>query len=191
MTKVVCAVAPQSLRHRGARLRGTPARGGGDFPCSLLEPSGERTHDHLTQLLSLGQSHIVAPPTNTHEFRNRSPEPATMAPPVYIISRAVDPLFAVFIGISAAALRINREEKEKGRTTQETITIARRYASYMALSCECSAYINIQTSWVFGKGLVGCACLHSYKHLQNLQTRSASQSDQRPKRHLSSHIISP
>ncbi|KAK4143008.1 uncharacterized protein C8A04DRAFT_12782 [Dichotomopilus funicola] len=49
-----------------------------------------------------------------------------MAPPTYIISRAADPIFAVFIGVSAAALRINREEKEKGRTTQETIEAARR-----------------------------------------------------------------
>lgn len=49
-----------------------------------------------------------------------------MAAPVYIISRVADPIFAVFIGVSAAALRINREEKEKGRTTQETIAALRR-----------------------------------------------------------------
>ncbi|KAL2155306.1 hypothetical protein VTH82DRAFT_47 [Thermothelomyces myriococcoides] len=49
-----------------------------------------------------------------------------MAPPVYIISRVADPIFAVFIGVSAAALRINREEKEKGRTTQETLQALRR-----------------------------------------------------------------
>jgi hypothetical protein len=49
-----------------------------------------------------------------------------MAPPTYIISRVADPIFAVFIGISAAAVRINREEKEKGRTTQDTIEAARR-----------------------------------------------------------------
>jgi L-cystine uptake protein TcyP (sodium:dicarboxylate symporter family) len=49
-----------------------------------------------------------------------------MAPPVYIISRVADPIFAVFIGVSAAALRINREEKEKGRTTRDTIEAARR-----------------------------------------------------------------
>ncbi|KAK4240238.1 Non-classical export protein 1 [Achaetomium macrosporum] len=49
-----------------------------------------------------------------------------MAAPVYIISRVADPIFAVFIGVSAAALRINREEKEKGRRTQETIEAARR-----------------------------------------------------------------
>lgn len=50
-----------------------------------------------------------------------------MAVPVYIISRIADPIFAVFIGVSAAALRIRREEKEKGRTIQETIAAARRY----------------------------------------------------------------
>jgi L-cystine uptake protein TcyP (sodium:dicarboxylate symporter family) len=51
---------------------------------------------------------------------------AKMAPPAYIISRVADPIFALFIGISAAALRINREEKALGRTTQETIDALRR-----------------------------------------------------------------
>jgi hypothetical protein len=55
-----------------------------------------------------------------------------MAPPAYIISRAADPIFALAIGISAAALRINREEKEKGKTTQQTIEAARRYALFLS-----------------------------------------------------------
>ncbi|KAL4761428.1 uncharacterized protein BDW70DRAFT_135665 [Aspergillus foveolatus] len=33
--------------------------------------------------------------------------------PVYLISKAVDPLFAAVIGSSAALIRIKREEKEK------------------------------------------------------------------------------
>ncbi|RDW69154.1 uncharacterized protein DSM5745_08914 [Aspergillus mulundensis] len=33
--------------------------------------------------------------------------------PVYLISKAVDPLFAAAIGSSAALIRIKREEKEK------------------------------------------------------------------------------
>jgi len=49
-----------------------------------------------------------------------------MAPPAYIISRVADPIFAVAIGLGAAVVRINREEKEKGRTTQQTIEAARR-----------------------------------------------------------------
>ncbi|KAK4180358.1 hypothetical protein QBC36DRAFT_177919 [Triangularia setosa] len=49
-----------------------------------------------------------------------------MSSPRYIISRVVDPIFAVFIGLSAAATRINREEKEKGRTTQQTLDTFRR-----------------------------------------------------------------
>ncbi|KAI1196014.1 hypothetical protein F5X97DRAFT_226098 [Nemania serpens] len=49
-----------------------------------------------------------------------------MAPPTYIISRVADPIFALAIGLGAAALRINREEKEKGRTTQQTINSAKR-----------------------------------------------------------------
>lgn len=44
-----------------------------------------------------------------------------MAPPTYIISKAADPFFALAIGIGAAVTRINREEKEKGKTTQQTI----------------------------------------------------------------------
>lgn len=51
-----------------------------------------------------------------------------MAAPAFIISRVADPIFAVFIGLSAAATRINREEKEKGKTTNEIIETARRYA---------------------------------------------------------------
>ncbi|KAI3341264.1 hypothetical protein F4824DRAFT_496009 [Ustulina deusta] len=55
-----------------------------------------------------------------------------MAPPTYIISRVADPIFAVAIGLGAAALRINREEKEKGKTTQQTIESAKS---------SCSGYI--------------------------------------------------
>lgn len=42
----------------------------------------------------------------------------------------MDPIFAVAIGLGAAVTRINREEKEKGRTTKETIDIALRYVEY-------------------------------------------------------------
>ncbi|OBT79184.1 hypothetical protein VF21_01778 [Pseudogymnoascus sp. 05NY08] len=44
-----------------------------------------------------------------------------MAPPAYIISRTLDPIFALFIGLGAASMRINREEKELGRSTKETV----------------------------------------------------------------------
>lgn len=36
-----------------------------------------------------------------------------MRAPTYLIGRIADPLFAIFIGTSAAATRILREEKEK------------------------------------------------------------------------------
>ncbi|KAK9426421.1 hypothetical protein AB5N19_00926 [Seiridium cardinale] len=49
-----------------------------------------------------------------------------MAPATYIISRVADPIFAVVIGLGAAATRINREEKEKGQTTEQTIESAKR-----------------------------------------------------------------
>lgn len=52
------------------------------------------------------------------------------APPAYIISKVADPIFALVIGLGAAATRINREEKEKGKTTQETIAAAKRYSAY-------------------------------------------------------------
>ena len=50
-----------------------------------------------------------------------------MAPPTYIISRVVDPIFAVVIGLGAAGTRISREEKEKGKTAEQTIESAKRY----------------------------------------------------------------
>lgn len=37
-----------------------------------------------------------------------------MSAPTYLISRALDPVFALGIGLAAAATRIHREEKEKG-----------------------------------------------------------------------------
>lgn len=50
-----------------------------------------------------------------------------MAAPTYIISRVADPIFAVFIGVTAAATRINREEKAKGKTANETVQAGLRY----------------------------------------------------------------
>jgi len=44
-----------------------------------------------------------------------------MAAPTYIIGRVADPIFALFIGVTAAATRINREQKAKGKTSNETI----------------------------------------------------------------------
>ncbi|KAF2478632.1 hypothetical protein BDY17DRAFT_328163 [Neohortaea acidophila] len=44
----------------------------------------------------------------------------------YIISKRLDPIFALSVGIAAAAVRINREEKEKGNTTQESVRSLRR-----------------------------------------------------------------
>ncbi|KAF2767531.1 hypothetical protein EJ03DRAFT_353018 [Teratosphaeria nubilosa] len=44
----------------------------------------------------------------------------------YLISRSIDPFFAMSVGVMAAVVRINREEKEKGRSTAETIGSLRR-----------------------------------------------------------------
>jgi hypothetical protein len=52
-----------------------------------------------------------------------------MKPPTYLISKIADPIFALFIGLSAAATRINREEKELGHNTQQTIDAGFRYVN--------------------------------------------------------------
>jgi len=38
----------------------------------------------------------------------------------------MDPIFAMSVGVAAAAVRINREEKEKGKSTQQSIEDAKR-----------------------------------------------------------------
>jgi hypothetical protein len=43
-----------------------------------------------------------------------------------IVRRRLDPIFAISIGLAAAATRINREEKEKGRSTAESVDVLRR-----------------------------------------------------------------
>jgi hypothetical protein len=43
-----------------------------------------------------------------------------------IFARRLDPVFAISIGLAAAFTRINREEKEKGRSTQESLDVFRR-----------------------------------------------------------------
>ncbi|KAF2711210.1 hypothetical protein K504DRAFT_375620, partial [Pleomassaria siparia CBS 279.74] len=40
--------------------------------------------------------------------------------------RTLDPLFALTIGLAAATTRINREEKEKGRSTAQTVDVLKR-----------------------------------------------------------------
>jgi hypothetical protein len=51
-----------------------------------------------------------------------------MPSPTHLISKVGDPIFALFIGLSAAATRINREEKELGHSTKETIDAGFRYS---------------------------------------------------------------
>lgn len=65
-----------------------------------------------------------------------------MPAPTYIISRVADPIFAVFIGLSAAATRINREEKGKGRTTSQTVDSGLRYVFKVTdhSICHCSLF---------------------------------------------------
>jgi hypothetical protein len=53
-----------------------------------------------------------------------------MPPSAYLISRVADPIFALFIGLGAAATRINREEKELGHTTRQTVDAGLRYVLF-------------------------------------------------------------
>ncbi|RMX81402.1 hypothetical protein D0867_16287 [Hortaea werneckii] len=51
--------------------------------------------------------------------------------------RAIDPIFATSVGVAAAVVRINREEKEKGRTTEQSVeTFKRRVNMVMEKSGE-------------------------------------------------------
>jgi hypothetical protein len=44
----------------------------------------------------------------------------------YAMNRRLDPVFAISIGLAAAFTRINREEKEKGRSTQQSVDVFKR-----------------------------------------------------------------
>lgn len=52
--------------------------------------------------------------------------PSNSHPEADCLRRRLDPLFAISIGLAAAFTRINREEKEKGRSTQESIDVLKR-----------------------------------------------------------------
>ncbi|GAB1738064.1 hypothetical protein NU219Hw_g2571t1 [Hortaea werneckii] len=55
----------------------------------------------------------------------------------YLISKAIDPIFATSVGVAAAVVRINREEKEKGRTTEQSVeTFRKRVNMFMEKSGE-------------------------------------------------------
>jgi hypothetical protein len=43
-----------------------------------------------------------------------------------LICSAIDPIFAVSVGAAAVVVRVSREEKEKGRTTEQTIESLKR-----------------------------------------------------------------
>ncbi|KAF2280430.1 uncharacterized protein EI97DRAFT_464384 [Westerdykella ornata] len=44
----------------------------------------------------------------------------------YIISKTIDPLFAISIGLAAAVNRIHREEKDAGRTVGQSVEVLKR-----------------------------------------------------------------
>ncbi|KAI5787183.1 hypothetical protein EDC01DRAFT_660848 [Geopyxis carbonaria] len=48
----------------------------------------------------------------------------------YLISRVGDPIFALLIGASAAAVRVRREETEQGHTGTDTWEALKRRAEY-------------------------------------------------------------
>ncbi|KAG9243147.1 hypothetical protein BJ878DRAFT_512116 [Calycina marina] len=65
-----------------------------------------------------------------------------MSPPLpaHLISKIGDPIFALFIGLSAAATRINREENKMGHSMQETVN---------------SGFRRIGLGNLYAKGVVG------------------------------------
>ncbi|KAK6583761.1 hypothetical protein PZA11_003491 [Diplocarpon coronariae] len=56
--------------------------------------------------------------------------------PAHLISRAADPVFALLIGLGAAATRIHREEKEAGRGGWATIETGLRRTGLSSKSRE-------------------------------------------------------
>jgi len=58
-----------------------------------------------------------------------------MPPPTiryqYIISKYLDPLFALTIGLSAATVRIRREEREKGRDVPATVAVLKERLGFV------------------------------------------------------------
>ncbi|KAI9048133.1 hypothetical protein LZ554_007928 [Drepanopeziza brunnea f. sp. 'monogermtubi'] len=56
--------------------------------------------------------------------------PPAAPTPTHLISRIGDPLFALFIGLGAAATRVSREEKEAGRSTRETLDAGLRRVGF-------------------------------------------------------------
>lgn len=88
-------------------------------------PSPNLTHQ-VTQLLVSSSPERSQFSESNISIQKKKKIKNAMPPPTYIISRVADPIFAVVMGISAAAMRINREEKEKGRTTQQTVDAALR-----------------------------------------------------------------
>lgn len=52
---------------------------------------------------------------------------SSAAAPKYLISKIGDPLFALFIGTSAAVTRVRREEREAGHSSQQTVKALNRY----------------------------------------------------------------
>lgn len=90
-------------------------------------------HPGLTLPYPSQQSHLTTHstpnPTTLTTHSHALPQPfasklaytphSTMT--LHLISRNLDPVFALFIGLGAAATRINREEKELGRSTKDTV----------------------------------------------------------------------
>ncbi|RKF80867.1 hypothetical protein GcM1_189030 [Golovinomyces cichoracearum] len=51
----------------------------------------------------------------------------------YLISKFGDPIFAIFVGLTAAVIKIDRKEKELGHCSQETIEAACKTRQIMEL----------------------------------------------------------
>ena len=57
----------------------------------------------------------------------------------YSISRSLDPIFAIGIGLAAAGVRIRREERDKGHSMNETVEAGKRRLSVVFTASSKSA----------------------------------------------------
>lgn len=73
-------------------------------------------------------SKYVRNPSSEREMASFNPICQTLELTVVFFAsyRNIDPVFAIFIGASAAAVRINRDEKDKGRSTGDIVESLKR-----------------------------------------------------------------
>lgn len=119
-----------TCQHRPSHA--TPTSSPSPPPLPLLSPPSTSLRTPLSRLPSPPQPH---------------PHPNPPPPIIDMKNRYADPLFALFIGLSAATLRIRREEVEKGRSAEESVSSLLRYVGLVLVW---------RVFFLMGAGMVGC-----------------------------------